>query len=112
MIDLLSAAANVLEVIDNTLPNGYTDAFLPFTQLCHALRVCEGPQAMLRLLCISLWGTASMPLVEQVIWLDGVAVLTHKLETVTDFGDSECIQLIKADLSQKLEYVNPMKGRG
>ncbi len=67
---------------------------------------------MLGLLCISLWGEASIPLVQEVVWLDGIVVLTHKLETVTDSGDSECIQLVRADLSHKLEYVNPSKGRG
>ncbi len=107
----LSAAANLLEVIDDTLPNGCTDA-LPFSQLCHALWVCDGPQAMLGPRCISLWGTASIPLVEDVVWLDGVAVLTHKREIVADLGDSECIQLVRADLSQKLEYVNPGKVSG
>ncbi len=66
---------------------------------------------MLCLLCISLWGTASIPLVEEVIWLDGVAVFTHKLETVTDFLESECIQLVRADLSEMLKHVNPSKGR-
>jgi hypothetical protein len=101
----------VLEMIDNSLPNGCTDTLLPFTQLCHALRVCEGPQVILGLLCISICGTASIPLVEKVVWLDGIDVLTHKLETVADLGDSECLQLVRADLSEKLEYFNPSKGR-
>ncbi len=67
---------------------------------------------MLGLLCISLWGAASISLVEVIVWLDGVAVLTHKHEIVTDLRDSECIKLVRADLSQILEYVNPSKGRG
>ncbi len=66
---------------------------------------------MLGLAYISLWGTASIRLVEQVVWLDGIVVLTHKFDIVIDFRDSECIQLVSADLSQKLEYVNPSKGR-
>ncbi len=99
-------------MIENTLPNGCTDALLAFTQMCHALRACEGPQAMLCLLCIFLWGAASIPLVEQIVWLGGVAVLTHKHEIVADLGDSDFLQLIRADLSEILEQVNPSKGRG